>query len=298
MDLDAFREEARWLSSRQGLPGQILKFTQDGGWTAKDNDMNGAEMVVLIEDRLCRAGRLWEDSRPTEYIMGFIRDRFQPPPRDVLGHTDKNRWRRYDQDPWQYTHGLPMVDNDGTLLLHDFVGGRQGLRRGPDSRVQRARREARETIRARSLPSRLNAVPTRAASTVAMYRDSGLQHHSLDGAAAESPADRPAYVASGPLFDGKVIEHNPTEHAGLKLVESEAAEPLGIRAQAVRSRRNRRRHPILNTAWAGDLNPGSFSSRANGQCLTCQHSEILRVNCVARRQRPEPSIGPRRRTST
>ena len=130
MDLDAFREEAAAMASRQGLPGQILKFTKDGGWSAKDDDMNGAEMVVLIEDAM-KGWTLWQDSKPTDYIMGFVRDRFQPPPRDMLGHTDKNRLERRDQDPWQFTYALPMVDSHGDLYCFttssaggkDCVGG-------------------------------------------------------------------------------------------------------------------------------------------------------------------------------
>ena len=218
MDLDAFREEAAAMASRQGLPGQILRFTKDVAWAAKDKDMNSAKMVALIEDAM-KGWTLWQDARPTDYIMGFVRDRFQPPHRDVLGHTDENRWK-YGNDPWQFTYALPMVDSDGNLYCFttSSAGGKDcvaGLIR------EYADHEGKRGPDPRTLP------------VVSLERDS-YKNTKHGGVVAipvfsiirwtEPPPNLalivPPMSSSGMLFDGKVIEHNPTERAGPKLVES------------------------------------------------------------------------------
>jgi hypothetical protein len=215
MDLDAFREEAVAMASRQGLPGQILRFTKDTGWTAKDNDMNRAEMTVLIEAAM-KGWTLWQDNKPADYILGFIGDRFQPPPRNMLGHTDENRWRR-NQDPWQYGYSLPMVDNDGELYCFttSSAGGKDcvaGLIR------KYAEHEEKRGADPRTLP------------VVSLERDS-YENSKHRGTVAipvfsiirwtEPPPNLPLIVppasSSVMLFDGKVIEH---DHAAPKLVES------------------------------------------------------------------------------
>jgi hypothetical protein len=217
MDLDAFREEAAAMASRQGLPGQILKFNKDAGWADKDSDMNGAKPVVLIKDSM-KGWTLWQDAKPTDYIMGLVRDRFQPPPRDMLGHTDESRWK-YGQDPWQFTYALPMVDNDGSLYCFttSSAGGKDcvaGLIRAY------AEHEEKRGADPRTLP------------VVSLERDSYKNKHG--GVVAipdfsivrwtEPPPNLalivPPSSSSGTLLDGKLIEHNPTERGAPKLVES------------------------------------------------------------------------------
>jgi hypothetical protein len=123
MNVDAFREMAAAMRSRQGF-GAIIKFTKDIGWTAnKDTDLNGAQLLALAAD-IMHGFVLWLDGKPAEYHIGFIRSNFKPPRRDMLGHTDKSLWK-YDNDPWQATVAVPLLDlNDGALFT--FTTSSQG----------------------------------------------------------------------------------------------------------------------------------------------------------------------------
>jgi hypothetical protein len=40
----------------------------------------------------------WEDKRPTDYHVGFVRDRYKPPKRSELGDDDSSRWERRGGD--------------------------------------------------------------------------------------------------------------------------------------------------------------------------------------------------------
>ena len=151
--------------------------------------------------------------------MGLIRDRYQPPPRDALGHTDASRWRRRDQDPWQYTHGLPMIANDGALYCFttSSVGGKDcigGLIRAYADHEEKRGADPR-TLPAVSLEK--DAYPNKRGGVTAIPLFSIVRW-------TEPPPNLPLIVpptsSSGTLFDGKVIEHNPTERAAPKLVEN------------------------------------------------------------------------------
>jgi hypothetical protein len=119
MTIDPFREVAAAMRSRQGFDGINVKFGQEAGWLAsKDNEsLNDAEMLALANDVML--GRvLWLDKKPADYQVGFVRDRYQPPHRDQLGHTDKKRWRNMKDDPWsQLTYFLPLVDLNNNILF-------------------------------------------------------------------------------------------------------------------------------------------------------------------------------------
>jgi hypothetical protein len=111
MPIDPFREMAAIMRGRQGFDGTLLKFNKEGLWLAgKDGvQMNGVELIALVGESML-GFVLWQNKKPLDYHMGFIRDRYQPPRRELLGHLDRKRWRNTKDDPWQFTHTLPLFD--------------------------------------------------------------------------------------------------------------------------------------------------------------------------------------------
>ncbi len=128
--MDPFREMAGALRSRTGFDGTKLKFSK-GQWLAGKDDatMNNAELIARV-DQAMFGWCLWIDKKPVDYFVGFVRDRYQPPKRSQLGHTDRTKWLKKDSDPWQMTSYLPLTDpGDGTLYIYSTTsgGGRDAL---------------------------------------------------------------------------------------------------------------------------------------------------------------------------
>lgn len=141
IDTDPFREMAAALHSRQGFAGTMTKFSKESGWLAgkEDESLNGAQLLALVNDMM-RGLVLWLEKKPVDYHVGFVPDRYSPPRRDQLGHTDKLRWRRDNEDPWQATVFLPLLDinNDNELFIYSTTsqGGRDCLANLLDAYVQ------------------------------------------------------------------------------------------------------------------------------------------------------------------
>jgi hypothetical protein len=130
MGIDPFREMANAMRSRTGFDGTILKFSK-GCWTAgKDaTDMGDKELIAHV-DQLMYGWTKWEDKKPVDYHVGFVRDRYKPPRRRELGDNDPGKCERRDQDPWQLTFFLPLTDpNDGELFVYSTTsrGGKDAL---------------------------------------------------------------------------------------------------------------------------------------------------------------------------
>jgi DNA (cytosine-5)-methyltransferase 1 len=129
MNTSAFREMAAAMRSKIGFDGIMLLFKK-GRWTAgKDAiEMNDEELVALVDQSMlgwCK----WEDRKPVDYHVGFVRDRYKPPKRSELGANDSSRWEKRDIDPWQFTFFLPLADPDGSLYIFSTTsrGGRDAL---------------------------------------------------------------------------------------------------------------------------------------------------------------------------
>ncbi len=130
MGLDPFREMAGALRSRTGFDGTVVKFNK-GRWPAgkEASDMSGRELNAHV-DQLMYGYTKWEDKKPVDYHVGFVRDRYKPPKRRDLGDNDSNKWERPDQDPWQLTFFLPLTDpNTGQLFIYSTTsrGGKDAL---------------------------------------------------------------------------------------------------------------------------------------------------------------------------
>jgi hypothetical protein len=106
MSIDPFREMAAALHSRQGFDGTMTRFSKEGHWYAgKDKEsLDSCQMLALVNDMM-RGLVLWQDKRPADYHVGLVRDRYMPPRREQLGHTDKSRWRRPNEESWSRKFG-------------------------------------------------------------------------------------------------------------------------------------------------------------------------------------------------
>jgi hypothetical protein len=118
------------MRSKTGFDGTMLLFKK-GRWTAgKDAvEMNDEELIALVDQSMlgwCK----WEDRKPVDYHVGFVRDRYKPPRRHELGANDSSRWEKRDIDPWQFTFFLPLADPE-TSELYIFSttsrGGKDAL---------------------------------------------------------------------------------------------------------------------------------------------------------------------------
>jgi hypothetical protein len=106
--------------SQSNIVGHLLKFTKFGEFEAGENSINiphGTELIAHMGDVLIGWQR-WQDQRPTEQVMGLVRDNFQPPRRSELGDNDQSLWEVDDsgksRDPWQKTTMVIFkgLDND------------------------------------------------------------------------------------------------------------------------------------------------------------------------------------------
>jgi hypothetical protein len=115
------------MRGRVGFDAIMLAFKK-GFWTAgKDAvDMDGEELIALVSETMFGWVK-WQDKRPVDYRVGFVRDRFEPPRRDELGDDDSSQWERRGGDrvdPWVFTYFLPLVDPEtGTLYIFSTTSG-------------------------------------------------------------------------------------------------------------------------------------------------------------------------------
>ena len=128
--VDPFREMANALRSRPGFNATNLKCPK-GHWLAgaAATSTNNAELIARV-DHAMFGWCLWVDKKPIDYHVGFVRDRYKPPRRSQLGHTDPAKWPKKGNDPWQMTFYLPLVDpNDDELYVFSTSskGGRDAL---------------------------------------------------------------------------------------------------------------------------------------------------------------------------
>jgi hypothetical protein len=118
MNADPFREIAAAMRTRTGFDAITLKFTK-GKWTAgKDAvSMDGAELVALVH-LMMFGWVLWQDKKPVDYRIGFVADRFKPPPRSKLPDPGDGKW--------EMSFLLPLTDDLDDV--HMYTGSSQGAK--------------------------------------------------------------------------------------------------------------------------------------------------------------------------
>jgi hypothetical protein len=117
------------------IVGGLLKFSK-GDWLAGPDgeEIEGETELVAVVPGTIHGWVRWEDSKPTEQIMGAMIEGFVPPARSTLGYDDESKWEHSEnansepRDPWQLTVYLPMVSLDGESV-YTFSTGSDGGKR-------------------------------------------------------------------------------------------------------------------------------------------------------------------------
>lgn len=116
------------------IVGHLLRFNKFGEWRAgQDNVLvpMGTRVIVHMGDVLIGWQR-WQDNKPVEQIMGFLRDNFQVPDRDTLSHTDTSKWEidadGNERDPWQQTCMLIFKGADDDELYTFSTSAKGAIR--------------------------------------------------------------------------------------------------------------------------------------------------------------------------
>jgi hypothetical protein len=123
----ALREQAQQLRSSAAVP---LKYTK-GKWTAGNAEMNGAELIARPDWTMRGWVRLW-DGKATTRILGYVADRYVPPPRQCLGDHDRDEWAIYckGRDPWILQFYLPFyspVSGEQFIWSTNSNGGERAI---------------------------------------------------------------------------------------------------------------------------------------------------------------------------
>jgi hypothetical protein len=126
-----FLEYADAISHRN-IVGTLLRFVKGEYYINQDGvDVevpHGTTFIANMDEMLAGWIR-WEDSKPTDHIMGKVVNHYQPPPRNTLGDLDKTMWETYDngdpRDPWQLSNYL-LLKNTETGELYTFTASSQG----------------------------------------------------------------------------------------------------------------------------------------------------------------------------
>jgi hypothetical protein len=120
-------------AARTRIIGKLLKFNKFGEWVAGEEAKEITEDArLMIDMEEFYVGWIkWEDSRPTEQVMGRVLDGFTPPRRSELGDTEREYWPADSsgspRDPWQFSNYLVMMDMETRELYTYATASRGGL---------------------------------------------------------------------------------------------------------------------------------------------------------------------------
>ena len=117
-----------------GQFGKILKYVK-GRWSHGDAEVAiGTEFVALVNEAM-RGDVRFQDGKPIEQRLGYIRDHAKFARRDELGFTDQSQWETDKKgnpiDPWLPQTYLPMIHcESGELYCFIFrsAGAKQTFR--------------------------------------------------------------------------------------------------------------------------------------------------------------------------
>jgi len=132
-DFNPFADFAQSIS-RSRIIGKLLKFTKHGDWIAGEagEEMPDDARLIIHMGDMQEGWQKWEEGRPTEQRMSFVRDRrpgqSNVPNRQELGDTDHAAWElgldNRPRDPWMFTFMFNLMDEHGQL--YTFSNGSDG----------------------------------------------------------------------------------------------------------------------------------------------------------------------------
>jgi hypothetical protein len=117
--------------AQKSIVGKLLKFSK-GDYLAGQEEEEvpfGTQFVANMDELLVGWIR-WEASKPTDQIMGKVKDNYQIPNRNELGDTDETQWETDAQgqprDPWQLTNYWLMKGTGDDTELYTFTTSSKG----------------------------------------------------------------------------------------------------------------------------------------------------------------------------
>jgi hypothetical protein len=134
-DIAAFRDMAAVLRQRSGLNVNRLAYVKGEWWQQQPSRdklaVNGTQWVAR-PDWMFHGWTMRWDGRIRDYRLGYVADRYQPPPRDELGYQDRELWEIWNKkrDPWTLQWSLPLfngVSGEEVVFSTDTLGGRDAL---------------------------------------------------------------------------------------------------------------------------------------------------------------------------
>jgi hypothetical protein len=131
-DTKAFRDMAAILRTRTGQNVTKLAFVKGIWKLGRDKiEVNGSQYAARVDWALAGWTKWW-NGRITDYRLGYIADRFQPPLREELGDHDEEQWEvwNHGRDPWQLAWSLPLynqISGEEVLWTTDTIGGKDAL---------------------------------------------------------------------------------------------------------------------------------------------------------------------------
>lgn len=119
--------------SQKSIVGKLLKFSKGDYLMGEDNEEveEGTQLVANMDELMVGWIR-WQDSKPTDQIMGKVAEGYQPQRRNELGDNDKAQWEIDEQgrerDPWQFSNYLVMkkTGESGDDALFTFTTSSRG----------------------------------------------------------------------------------------------------------------------------------------------------------------------------
>jgi hypothetical protein len=95
-----------------GLFGELIKFVK-GKWLHGDDEIPLGTEYAAEMDQLARGWVRWDDGKPVDHRLVFVRDGKKIAEREELGFNDKSEWEKDEngqpKDPWQEQSYLPLV---------------------------------------------------------------------------------------------------------------------------------------------------------------------------------------------
>jgi len=118
-------------ASQKSIVGDILKFTKFGEWVSgNETELEKGTKLIANMDELLIGWVRWEDSKPTEQIMGKVADGHKPARRSEMGDNDESLWEIDNgkpKDPWQLTNYLVLKEESGDQLYTYATSSKSGI---------------------------------------------------------------------------------------------------------------------------------------------------------------------------
>lgn len=117
--------------NQKTIVGTLLKFSK-GDYTAGESNEDipiGTKFIAHM-DQLLVGWIRWENSKPTDQLMGAVVKGFQAAKRSTLGDDDQSQWEVDNngkaRDPWQYSNYIVLEDPDSAGSLYTFATSSRG----------------------------------------------------------------------------------------------------------------------------------------------------------------------------